>query len=69
MPKVSAGILLYLRRAGVLEVLLVHPGGPFYANKDKGVWGIPKGEIDAATGERCRSSWHWRRKRLEEGSA
>lgn len=46
MPKVSAGILLYRRRAGALEVLLVHPGGPFYANRDNGVWGIPKGEID-----------------------
>ncbi len=46
MPKESAGILLYRRRAGVLEVLLVHPGGPFYANRDNGVWSIPKGEID-----------------------
>lgn len=46
MSKVSAGLLLYRRRAGVLEVLLVHPGGPFFAKKDVGVWGIPKGEID-----------------------
>ncbi|HUR52044.1 MAG TPA: NUDIX domain-containing protein [Mycobacteriales bacterium] len=41
----SAGLLLY-RRTPDLEVLLVHPGGPFFANKD--VWGIPKGEYGAA---------------------
>ena len=46
MPKRSAGILLYRQgRAGV-EVLLVHPGGPFWARKDNGAWSIPKGEID-----------------------
>jgi predicted NUDIX family NTP pyrophosphohydrolase len=44
MPRRSAGILLYRRRAGVLEVLLVHPGGPFWAKKDAGAWSIPKGE-------------------------
>ncbi|MGH2868480.1 MAG: NUDIX domain-containing protein [Solirubrobacteraceae bacterium] len=43
----SAGILLYRRSAGVLEVLLVHPGGPFWAKRDAGVWSIPKGEYDA----------------------
>jgi predicted NUDIX family NTP pyrophosphohydrolase len=42
----SAGILLYRRREGVLEVLLVHPGGPFWARKDRGVWSIPKGEYE-----------------------
>lgn len=42
MPKTSAGILLYRRSAGVLEVFLVHPGGPYYVKKD--VWSIPKGE-------------------------
>jgi predicted NUDIX family NTP pyrophosphohydrolase len=44
MPQRSAGILLYRRRgpAGV-EVLLVHPGGPFWARKDEGAWSIPKG--------------------------
>jgi len=42
--KVSAGILLYRRREGVLEVLLAHPGGPFFANRDAGHWTIPKGE-------------------------
>jgi predicted NUDIX family NTP pyrophosphohydrolase len=46
MPKHSAGLLMYRKRAGVLEVFLVHPGGPFFAKKDDEVWGIPKGEID-----------------------
>jgi predicted NUDIX family NTP pyrophosphohydrolase len=46
MPKVSAGLLMYRKVAGVLEVFLVHPGGPFFAKKDLEVWGIPKGEID-----------------------
>lgn len=40
----SAGIVLYRNREGTLEVLLVHPGGPFWARKDDGVWSIPKGE-------------------------
>jgi predicted NUDIX family NTP pyrophosphohydrolase len=44
--KESAGILLYRRVDGRLEVLLVHPGGPFWRNKDAGAWTIPKGEID-----------------------
>src|SRR5262245_54830612 len=43
MPQRSAGILLYRRRSGSVEVLLVHPGGPFWVNKDEGVWSIPKG--------------------------
>jgi predicted NUDIX family NTP pyrophosphohydrolase len=43
--KQSAGILLYRRRAGVLEVFLVHPGGPFWKNRDEGAWTIPKGEF------------------------
>jgi Predicted NTP pyrophosphohydrolase len=45
MPKTSAGILLYRIRNGALEFLLVHPGGPFWKNKDAGAWTIPKGEI------------------------
>ena len=45
MPKESAGLLLHRRRNGALEVLLVHPGGPFWINKDLGAWTIPKGEI------------------------
>jgi predicted NUDIX family NTP pyrophosphohydrolase len=45
MPKkLSAGILLYRRRIGKVEVFLVHPGGPFWARKDDGAWSIPKGE-------------------------
>ncbi len=44
MPKRSAGILMYRRGAQGLEVLLVHPGGPFWAKKDLGAWSIPKGE-------------------------
>jgi predicted NUDIX family NTP pyrophosphohydrolase len=43
--KQSAGILLYRFRDGEPEVLLVHPGGPFWAKKDAGAWSIPKGEI------------------------
>ena len=46
MPRRSAGILLYRRSAGTLEVLLVHPGGPFWAKKDLGAWSIPKGEYE-----------------------
>ena len=42
----SAGVILYRRRQGHVEVLLVHPGGPFWANKDAGAWSIPKGEFD-----------------------
>ena len=49
MSRTSAGILMYRRRGSELEVLLVHPGGPFWRNKDEGVWSIPKGE--AAEGE------------------
>ncbi len=47
MPVKSAGVLAYRRKAGRLEVLLVHPGGPFWANKDDGAWSIPKGEYAA----------------------
>lgn len=46
MMRQSAGILLYRYRQKRLEVLLVHPGGPFYARKDEGAWTIPKGEPD-----------------------
>lgn len=46
MKKRSAGLLLYRFREGALEFFLVHPGGPFWAKKDFGVWSIPKGEID-----------------------
>ena len=43
MPQRSAGILLFRRRRGTIEVLLAHPGGPFWAKKDEGAWSIPKG--------------------------
>ena len=43
MPERSAGILLYRRGGDGLEVLLVHPGGPFFARRDDGAWSIPKG--------------------------
>lgn len=46
MAKTSAGILLYRLRDDKLEVLLVHPGGPYFRNKDEGAWSIPKGETD-----------------------
>jgi len=42
--RVSAGLLMFRRKRGALEVLLVHPGGPFFANKHEGAWTIPKGE-------------------------
>ena len=45
MPRQSAGLLMYRRRKGVVQVLLIHPGGPFWANKDAGAWSIPKGEF------------------------
>jgi predicted NUDIX family NTP pyrophosphohydrolase len=46
MPRRSAGILLYRTTHGPLEVLLVHPGGPFYSRRDLGNWGVPKGEYE-----------------------
>jgi predicted NUDIX family NTP pyrophosphohydrolase len=53
VAKTSAGILLYRGKGGSLEVLLVHPGGPFWAKKDEGAWSIPKGELDE--GEEART--------------
>jgi predicted NUDIX family NTP pyrophosphohydrolase len=44
MAKTSAGILLYKKKQNQIQVLLVHPGGPFFKNKDAGWWTIPKGE-------------------------
>jgi predicted NUDIX family NTP pyrophosphohydrolase len=45
LTKLSAGLLLFRRSPG-LELLLVHPGGPFFRNKDEGAWSIPKGEVE-----------------------
>ena len=47
MPSRSAGILAFRKTNGRIEVLLVHPGGPFWRNKDLGAWSIPKGEYGA----------------------
>jgi len=47
MPAKSAGVLVYRKKDCRFEVLLVHPGGPFWANKDEGAWSIPKGEFGA----------------------
>lgn len=44
MPRLSAGLLLYRHVAEGVELLLVHPGGPFWASRDEGAWSIPKGE-------------------------
>ena len=44
MPKRSSGILMYRQPRAGIELLLVHPGGPFWAKKDWGAWSIPKGE-------------------------
>jgi predicted NUDIX family NTP pyrophosphohydrolase len=46
MGKKSAGILLYRKKNNCLEIMLIHPGGPFWAKKDIGVWSIPKGEFN-----------------------
>jgi predicted NUDIX family NTP pyrophosphohydrolase len=46
MPERSAGILLFRRRDNGLDVLLVHPGGPFFARRDAGAWSIPKGRYE-----------------------
>jgi predicted NUDIX family NTP pyrophosphohydrolase len=46
VPKRSAGLLLFRRTSRGLEVLLGHPGGPYYVRKDDGVWTVPKGELD-----------------------
>ena len=46
MPKLSAGIVLYRKAAEGYEVLIVHPGGPFWAKKDLESWSIPKGEFE-----------------------
>src|SRR6187549_1259322 len=47
MPRMSAGLLMYRRCDGKVQVLLAHPGGPYFKKKDEGAWTIPKGEPDA----------------------
>lgn len=61
MPKLSAGLLLYRIVDGELEVLIGHPGGPFWVRKDDGAWSIPKGEY--AEGE---DPWEVARREFEE---
>ncbi len=51
MPQTSAGIIAYRISRGLIEVLLVHPGGPFWRNKDLGAWSIPKGEYSGEDAE------------------
>jgi predicted NUDIX family NTP pyrophosphohydrolase len=46
VAKISAGVLLFRRRPAGVEVMLVHPGGPFWARKDAGAWSIPKGLVN-----------------------
>ncbi len=53
MTKRSAGVLLFRRWRGSLQFFLVHPGGPFWAGKDDGVWSIPKGEIGEGEAAEC----------------
>jgi len=45
--RTSAGLLMYRHRQGTVQVLLVHPGGPYFRKQDEGAWSIPKGEVDA----------------------
>jgi predicted NUDIX family NTP pyrophosphohydrolase len=52
-PPLSAGILLYRQRPDETEVLLIHPGGPYWANKDGGAWMIPKGGVDEGETPQC----------------
>ena len=61
MPKLSAGLLLYRITGAYVEVLIGHPGGPFWAKKDDGAWSIPKGEY--AEGE---DPWSAARREFEE---
>lgn len=49
--KRSAGVLMYRRRGGTVEVLLIHPGGPFWSGKDDGAWSIPKGLVNPGEDE------------------
>jgi predicted NUDIX family NTP pyrophosphohydrolase len=47
MPRISAGLLMYRMKDGKPQVLLAHPGGPFFSKKDEGAWTIPKGEVES----------------------
>ena len=47
MPRIGAGLLMYRIHDGKLQVLLAHPGGPLFRNKDEGAWSIPKGNVES----------------------
>jgi predicted NUDIX family NTP pyrophosphohydrolase len=64
--RTSAGLLLFRRNGQELEVLLVHPGGPFWAKRDLGAWSIPKGECEEGEDPRAAA---WREFEEELGSA
>ena len=64
MPIISAGLLLYRRRGSAIEVLLVHPGGPYWARKDGGAWSVPKGLVNPGEDEHAAA---WREFREETG--
>ena len=51
MPRVSAGLLMYRFHDGKLQVLLAHPGGPFFKNNDEGAWTIPKAGTSEIQGQ------------------
>jgi predicted NUDIX family NTP pyrophosphohydrolase len=55
----SAGVLLYRTRDARLEVLLVHPGGPFWVRRDEGAWSIPKGEFAAPEAPEAAARREW----------
>lgn len=48
MSAISAGLMMYRLKTNQLEVFLAHPGGPYNKNRDKGYWGIPKGQVEAS---------------------
>src|SRR6185369_5103747 len=66
MPRRSAGLLMYRNAATGIEVLLVHPGGPYWVKKDTGAWSLPKGEYAegedplAAALRECQEELGWR---------
>ena len=70
MPKTSAGIVLYRKTERGVEFLLAHPGGPLFANKDDGIWGIPKGELkdDEDIFEAAKREFHEETGFLPEGT-
>ena len=51
MKKISSGLLMYKIEKNILKVFLIHPGGPYWKNKEEGSWSIPKGEVDGENGE------------------